>query len=93
MNETQEIYKIIWALNSMGDMNVCSCPKPSGELPESEDEVICHRGLCQDPEFRSVAEFYIPQRMACFLCSESDELERITLSLIGHALDRYYAEV
>lgn len=92
MSDVSEVYKVIWSLNSLGDLNVCSCPKPTGDTPEPGDEIICPRDLCDECEFDCNAELVILPNLDMFLCSVSPELERIALALIGLGLDREYLE-
>jgi hypothetical protein len=92
MSDVSEIYRVIWSLNSMGDMNVCSCPKPTSCDIEPRDEVFCVRDLCDECELECNAELVIFPDLEMFLCSISPELERVTLALIGHAMDREYLE-
>lgn len=97
MSDVSEIYKIILNLNAFGELDefksyACVCPKPSGHIPESLDEIICIRDLCDDCELECHAEFIVLPDLEMFLCTVNPELERITLALIGHALDRDYLE-
>jgi len=93
MSEVSQIYEIIHSLNSFGDLNVCSCNKNSSQDLQLDDDLdVCIRDLCDDCELECHAEFIVLPDLEMFLCTVNPELERITLALIGHALDRDYLE-